>query len=344
MVPASESSSRAPAAGALLVATLVSAALVGAAFAGDASGNAGTLPVGGTAVVLLAAALLGVALGWLPLPRSGWSGGVLLSAMVLLVAWTGATVWWSIVADRSWEAFNKSVAYAAFLGLGLVLAAVGRGVAARLAATLLSLVLGATLTWALLAKVVPSLDPDGDRVARLREPVGYWNALALLADIALVLGLWVGTSREHRRPVRIAGGLLVYVATLALMLTLSRAGLVVAVGVLVLWLALSSERVQSGLLLLASALPAAAVGAWAFTRPALTQDVAAARGSRRRREGLRRADGRGRRSPSWRCSRSDCDDLCRTSSGGGPGVARSRPRSSPSSRPRWRARSQRRTL
>jgi tetratricopeptide (TPR) repeat protein len=274
MVPASESSSRAPAAGALLVATLVSAALVGAAFAGDASGNAGTLPVGGTAVVLLAAALLGMALGWLPLPRAGWSGGVLLSEMVLLVAWTGATVWWSIVADRSWEAFNKSVAYAAFLGLGLVLAAVGRGVAARLAATLLSLVLGATLTWALLAKVVPSLDPDGDRVARLREPVGYWNALALLADVALVLGLWVGTSREHRRPVRVAGGLLVYMATLALMLTLSRAGLVVAVGVLVLWLALSSERVQSGLLLVASALPAAAVGAWAFTRPALTEDVA----------------------------------------------------------------------
>ena len=122
--------------------------------------------------------------------------------------------------------------------------------------------------------MVPSLDPDGDRVARLREPVGYWNALALLADVALVLGLWVGTSREHRRPVRVAGGLLVYVATLALMLTLSRAGLVVAVGVLVLWLALSSERVQSGLLLLASALPAAAVGAWAFTRPALTEDVA----------------------------------------------------------------------
>ena len=35
-----------------------------------------------------------------------------------------------------------------------------------------------------------------------------------------------------------------YVATLALALTLSRAGLLVGVGVLVLWLLLASERVQ----------------------------------------------------------------------------------------------------
>ena len=58
------------------------------------------------------------------------------------------------------------------------------------------------------------------------------------------------------------------------MLTLSRAGVVVGLGVLALWLALSSSRVQGGLLLLASALPAIAVGSWAFTRPALTEDVA----------------------------------------------------------------------
>ena len=122
---------------------------------------------------------------------------------------------------------------------------------------------------------MPSLDPDGDRVARLREPVGYWNALALLADVALVLGLWVGTSREHRRPVRIAGGLLVYVATLALMLTLSRAGLVVAVGVLVLWLA-AVERARAG----RAAAPRVGLARGGRRRagrsrgPALTQDVA----------------------------------------------------------------------
>ena len=271
---APEPSDRASGAGAFAIAALVGAALAGATFAGDGSDVGGILPMGGAAVLLLAGALVACALGWLPVPRIGRSGAVLLWALVLLVAWTGTTVWWSIVADRSWDAFNKTVAYAAFLGLGMVLAAVSRARAARLAAWMLSLVIGATLAWALLAKAVPSLDPDGDRVARLREPVGYWNALALLADVALVLGLWLGTAPPHRRTVRIAGGVLVYAATLALMLTLSRAGVVVAIGVLALWLALSSERVQGGLLLVASAVPAIAVGSWAFTRPALTEDVA----------------------------------------------------------------------
>jgi O-antigen ligase len=140
---------------------------------------------------------------------------------------------------------------------------------------MLSLVIGLTLVWALVAKAVPALDPEGDRVARLREPVGYWNALALLADVALVLGLWVATEREHRRAVRIAGALLVYVAALALLLTLSRAGVVVGAFVLVLWFVVGAERVASGLVLVASAGPAILVGVWAFTRPALTEDVAA---------------------------------------------------------------------
>jgi hypothetical protein len=274
MDPASEPSNRASGAGALVLAALVGAVLAGATFAGDGSDVGGTLPVGGAAVVLLAALVVGIGLGWLRPPRIGRTGAALVCAVVLLVAWTGVTVWWSIVADRSWDAFDKTVAYAAFLGLGILLASVGRQLAARLAAVVLSLVLGATLVWALLAKVLPDLDPDGDRVARLREPVGYWNALALLADVAVVLGLWLGATREHRRTVRVAGALLVYVATLALMLTLSRAGVVVGIGVVVLWLALGSDRVESGLLLIASAGPAILVAAWAFMRPALTEDVA----------------------------------------------------------------------
>ena len=274
MDPASEPSIRASAAGALVLATLVGAVVAGATFAGDGSDVGGTLPVGGAAVVLLAGLFVAIGLGWLPPPQVGRSGAALVCALVLLVAWTGVTVWWSIVGYRSWDAFNKTVAYAAFLGLGIVLAAIGRRRAARLVAVMLSLVVGATLVWALVAKVVPDLDPDGDRVARLRVPVGYWNALALLADVALVLGLWLGSTREHRRTVRVAGGLLVYVATLALMLTLSRTGVIVGLGVVALWLALGSERVQGGLLLIASAGPAILVAAWAFTRPALTEDVA----------------------------------------------------------------------
>jgi O-antigen ligase/polysaccharide polymerase Wzy-like membrane protein len=272
MDSASERSMRVSGSGAVVLAVLVGASLLGAAFAGDGSDVGGILPVGGGAVVLLAAALVGVALGWLPAPRVGRSGAALVGALALLVAWMGATVWWSIVADRSWDTFNKGVAYVAFLGLGVVLAAMGGQRTARLAGYMLALVIGVTLVWALTTKAIPALVED-ERIGRLNEPVDHWNALALLADVGIVLGLWLGTAATLRRGVRITGALLVYVATLALALTLSRAGLLVGVGVLVLWFLLASERVQSGLVLVASAGPAAAVSAWAFTRPALTDDL-----------------------------------------------------------------------
>jgi hypothetical protein len=275
MDPGAEPDVRALGTGAIVSAGLVGALLLGAAFAGDASGVGGTLPIGGAAVVVLGAALLAVSAAWLPAPRIGLTGGLLVASAVALTLWIGATMGWSIVGERSWDAFNKAVAYCAFLGLGLVLAAIGRRYSARLAAVTLAVVLGITLGWALLAKAVPSLDPEGDRVARLREPVGYWNALALLADVAIVLGLWLGSERGHRQLVRVAGALLVYAATLALLLTLSRAGVIVGVAVVLLWLVTDRERVTSGLLLLGSAGPAVLVGAWAFTRPALTEDVAA---------------------------------------------------------------------
>ena len=168
--------------------------LLGAAFAGDGSGFDGILPVGGAAVVLLAGLLVAFAFGVVPLPRLGAPGVALVAGLGLLVVWTGATVVWSIAPDRSWETFNRELAYVAFLGLGVVLAGVGGAIAARVAAALLAVVVGAVLTWALATKVVPSLDPDAERIARLQEPVGYWNALALLADVAVALGLWLGAT------------------------------------------------------------------------------------------------------------------------------------------------------
>src|SRR5439155_1728520 len=74
------------------------------------------------------------------LPRLGRSGAVVVAATVALVAWTGLTVAWSIVPDRSWDAFDKTVAYAAFLGLGVVLGGVAGRAGARLGASLLAVV------------------------------------------------------------------------------------------------------------------------------------------------------------------------------------------------------------
>ena len=49
------------------------------------------------------------------------------------------------------------------------------------------------------ARCCPWLYEDYGRIARLRGPVGYWNALALLGDIALPIGLCLATRRADGR-------------------------------------------------------------------------------------------------------------------------------------------------
>jgi hypothetical protein len=251
---------------ALLVA--LAALLAAAVFAGGgsrvdslASVGIGALAVAGFA---LAAALRGV----LPLPRLERGAGAAVVGLALSTAWAGLSMAWSIAGDRSWDWFARGLVYLAFLALGLLVGSLAAG--ARRLAAILALVLGAALGWALLGVAVPSLFPDGDRIARLREPVGYWNALALLADGALVLGLWLANDR--RAAVRVAGALLAYGGALALLLTQSRAGVVGAVAVVALWLALSRERPADALRAVVAVVPALLVGGWAFTRPALVED------------------------------------------------------------------------
>jgi putative intracellular protease/amidase len=274
MDAAPESSARALGTASVLLALAAGGALIGAAFAGDASGVRGILPVGGAAVVVVTVALVAVGLGLLDAPRIGRTGLALVVVLGVLGIWLAASISWSIAPDRSWDTFNRCAAVLAFLALGMLLAGAAGRAAARLGAVVLTVATSAVLVWALVEKVFPGLDPGGDRVARLREPIGYWNALALLANVALALGLWLGAARGHRALVRIAGALVVYVATLALLLTLSRSGLMAGVAVVVLWVAVARERIEGGLVLAAGVIPAALVAGWAYMRPALVEDMA----------------------------------------------------------------------
>jgi hypothetical protein len=180
---------------------------------------------------------------------------------------------WSVAPDLSWAAFNRLLVYIAFALLGVLATQVRRP--ARTVAGGLALLLGLVLCWALLGKVIPSLFPDGARVARLRNPIGYWNSLALAAATAVPFSLWLASARGHARWVRTAGVLLLYVAELAVVLTYSRAGIAVAALAALGWVWVSRDRLES-LAALAVATPAAGlVALWAFSRPALTDDLQA---------------------------------------------------------------------
>jgi hypothetical protein len=244
--------------------------LVGAVFHGGGS-RTDSLASVGIAAIASAGVALGLGLrGVLPLPRLDRDASLAIVCFGLLTLWAGVSIAWSIAGDLSWDWLGRCVVYLAFLALGLVAGASVAG--ARRVAALLALVLGAALGWALLGVAIPSLFPDGDRIARLREPIGYWNGLAVLADGAIGLGLWLANSRTPQ--LRVAGSLLAYGGVLALLLTQSRAGVVGALAVVVLWLVLSTEWLADALRVVVSAGPALVVAGWAFSRPALVEDGA----------------------------------------------------------------------
>ncbi len=115
-----------------------------------------------------------------------------LAAMGGLAAWSALSMLWALAPDLAWiDANRQAIALCALpsgwllgslvprsprlLGLGL---AVGRGAACGPRARR--------------AKIVPGLlGADGD-LARLSAPVGYWNALALVAVFAVPGLLWLG--------------------------------------------------------------------------------------------------------------------------------------------------------
>jgi hypothetical protein len=267
-----EAASRQARSGVVVAVTVGVALLVGwAFFAGGASGTGSTARVGAAALLVAAAVLVAWAFGRLSLPRLDAAGAAAAATAAGLVAWTGLSIWWSIAGDRSWDALAKGIVVLAFGVAGLA-AATLPGAPLRRLALLLATLLAAVLVWALLGKAIPALGPDdAGRVARLKGSVGYWNALALLADAALGLALWLLVSVRVRAG-RPSGALLLYVATVALLLTQSRAGLLAAAAVVGLSLLLSERSLEAALLGLLAGVPALLVAGWAFTRPALVQD------------------------------------------------------------------------
>jgi O-antigen ligase len=208
------------------------------------------------AIAIAVAALLGaLALGGrLPIPALTRPGWLFLASFAALTVWVGASLAWSIQGDRSWDYANLTLAYAAFALLG-VLAGAPRTVAAILAAGL-----GAAMLWGLAGKVIPALNPADDGTARMLGTLDYWNAFALLAAAALPLALWLG---------RLRGALLVYVSTIALLLTFSRGGLLSAAVAVGLWLVLTRTGLGT---LAAGGLSALAVSAVAFALPGVSSD------------------------------------------------------------------------
>jgi hypothetical protein len=183
-------------------------------------------PLGaGLAAVLLAASAAALR-GWIPWPSLGLCGSAAVLFLVALALWCAASISWSIAPDRSWTYTNRALVYLGYLLLGLFVGAALRRapiVIARAFAILIAIV----IAWALASKIAPALAEDGT-IARLRTPVGYWNALALAFATGMPLALFVASDSSTRRSLRAAAAALLTALIVGLVLTYSRGGIVVA--------------------------------------------------------------------------------------------------------------------
>src|SRR5829696_7511652 len=219
--------------------------LVALALAGGGGSRYGPLVGLGCAAIVVAGVVVILAcLGRVAWPRLDPPGAAFAALLGALVVWTGVSVAWSIAPDHSWEYFNRGAVYVAFFLLGVFVAAAVPG-APRTVAIGFGVVLTAVMAWALAGKVVPNLFPDGARIARLRDPIEYWNGLALIAAMAMPIGLWLAVRPEHARRTRTAAVVLLYLAGVTLLLTYSRGGVVVALVTLAVSVMLFPQRVEA---------------------------------------------------------------------------------------------------
>ena len=155
---------------------------------------------------MLAASLWGL----LPRPVLTRAGAVCLALFGAFALWSLSSILWSEAPDRSWDFFNRTFVSLAFLALGLF-------VDRRRYADVLAGLVALLVSWALVVKVF-ALD-DGRR-ARLHEPIGYWNTLGLIAAFGVPLALRLSS--------RLMAALLLYGSVVAILLTQSRGGLLLA--------------------------------------------------------------------------------------------------------------------
>jgi O-Antigen ligase/Tetratricopeptide repeat len=243
--------------------------LVAALFFGGGVDDVDFLPVALAALFVAGAGVVATLSGLLPRPGLDGMGLAFFGFLGGFVVWSGLSVWWSIGPDLSWNLFNRELAYVAFAVVGIY---VGAAVSRRTVATGLAIALGAVIAWALAGKVFPSLVEYGEQVARLRSPVGYWNALALLCVAAGVLGLWLATDAARGRWVRAAGAVLVYGAIVAVVLTYSRSGIAIMVLAALAWVVLGRAAFETLVVLALAVVAAAPVLVYAFLSSGITDD------------------------------------------------------------------------
>jgi O-antigen ligase len=157
------------------------------------------------------------------------------------VAWVGISSLWTNSVPGSVRELERDVVY---VGLALALGIFGRYLSARGLALGLLAGISTITAYALTTRLFPThfAAPDPISAYQLSVPLGYWNALGLLAAMGMVLSLGVA-GQANNRVVRMAAGASICVIVPAMLFTFSRGAWVAAAIGLVAMLALDPHRI-----------------------------------------------------------------------------------------------------
>ena len=180
-----------------------------------------------------------------------------LAVFGLFVAWSGLSVLWSFGPDLTWVSFNLAAFYlVVVMVLGLTPV---RGLHLRVAGYGFLAVAVAVGVYAFLGKVVPDVVTHAHTYARLDSPIGYWNVLALMMVMGLVVALALAGDRTARTGWRVLAAAGAVPLCFTFFFTFSRGGWVVLGVALLLYFAFTTTRLASLASLVAIAVPVAAV-------------------------------------------------------------------------------------
>ena len=241
-----------------------------AAFAGGAIEIPAESRVQGAVALVGLAAVAGLCLGRLEAPPAplAWAGAACLA---LLGLWSAASILWSVLPDGSWLAANRATAYAVLVVVTLVAAGSTRNAPVLLALALAALT-ASVAAWSLAGKLFPAVDlgplhlDAGDRFARLREPLDYWNALGLVCVIGSPVAIWLAAARDAAPRYRVAAMVALTLLVLTAALSYSRGSIIAYAVVLAVMVGAGPRRLPrlaAGLGAIAAAGPSMLL---AFTR------------------------------------------------------------------------------
>jgi O-antigen ligase/polysaccharide polymerase Wzy-like membrane protein len=230
--------------------------------------------IGIAAIGMVAA--IGVAAGTLRNARAplAWIAVATLAGFGLI---SGISTLWSAAPDASWLAANRAGTYALIAAVAL-LAAFSVRDAQSLAIAGIGIVIAVVAAYALGGKLFPwaeiggfGLDP-GNRFARVRDPIGYWNALGLLCVMGTPPCIWLAASRTPAPRVRIGGVVALTLLLVTATLTYSRGAIVAYLAVLAVMVGAGPRRLPRLFVGFAGVLAAAPSAVLAFSNHRLADE------------------------------------------------------------------------